>query len=239
MTRASRSPSTTRSRTRTMFGWVSRSSTERSRRKRITMSGSLASSSFRTLIATVSPGCPGTAASAPAVSRWRARQTVPVAPRPSGSSSRYLLPTGRTSRAPCWLLSLACRCVRSRCPEARCPGVPPHCSAVLRGTTPAFPGIPGACGTGFDGKTRAAVLRLPGAGRDRSQLIAGGVRVRHFWGQSRPIKITCHRVPGALPTAGARMPPAVRRDGSGGRWPTCSCGVGEVRARADPRRRDR
>ena len=67
---------------RTMLGWVSRSRTERSRRKRITTSASFASSSLRTLIATVSPGCPATAASAPAVSRWRARQTVPVAPRP-------------------------------------------------------------------------------------------------------------------------------------------------------------
>lgn len=100
MTRASRSPSTTRSRVRTMLGWVSRSRTDRSRRKRITTSGSCASSSLRTLIATASPGCPATAASAPAVSRCRARQTVPVAPRPSGSSSRYLLPTGRTSCAP-------------------------------------------------------------------------------------------------------------------------------------------
>ncbi len=136
MTRARRSPSTTRSRVLTMFSWVSLSRTDRSRRKRITTSASLASSSLRTLIATVSPGWPGTAASAPAVSRWRARQTVPVAPRPSGSSSRYLLPTGRTSCAPCWSgwSPPDVGPVRSGPGGCRCPkvseGVPTHCSAA-------------------------------------------------------------------------------------------------------------
>src|SRR5579884_1664396 len=58
----------------------------------------------------------------------------------------------------------------------------------------------------FDGKTLPPVRRLPRSGRDRSQLIVGGSLVRHFWGQSRPIKITCYRMRGELSVAGARMP---------------------------------
>ncbi len=42
--------------------------------------------------------------------------------------------------------------------------------------------------------------------RDRSQAGTGRALVRHFYGQSRPIKITSARVAGVLSVTGARMP---------------------------------
>lgn len=83
MTIASRSPSTTRSRTRTIDGCCRPSSTVRSRTKRSTTVGSAASSARSSFAATCSP-----------VAVCSARQTSPVAPVPSRSTSRYDAPSG-------------------------------------------------------------------------------------------------------------------------------------------------
>ena len=83
------SPSTTRSRTRTMLGWSSANKIERSWTKRVTTSGSSPSSGRRIFTATASP-----------VTRLWPRHTSPIAPRPNRSTSTYIEPNARSATTP-------------------------------------------------------------------------------------------------------------------------------------------